>query len=140
MTRKLLERLPEDLAALRLLRQERHLIWHRVLDRVEPKMTRWRVQLPLQSNCVIGWYGLKGFTDEAAIEGEWHCFEIKGPARVRAFLKATAPLLRQGLIEVEVDGRKVALAPAAPPPRSNARRVVARTVKPADRVTRKARA
>ncbi len=140
MTRKLLERLPDDFAALLLLSKERHRIWHRVLDRIEPKMTRWRVQLPLQSNCVIGWYGLKGFTDEAAIEGEWHCFEVKGRARVRAFLKATAPLLRQGLIEVEVDGRKVALAPAASRPRSNARRVVARAVKPAERVTRKARA
>lgn len=141
MTRKLLERLPEDFGEIWLRRKLRHKLRIRVLDEVDPKDTRWAAQLPLQRACVIGWWGLDGFTDEAAIRGDWHGFEVRGRAKVRKFLKAVAPLLRRGLVALKVDGRPVSLTPVLPRPRAVAvRRPVARAIKPAERAARRARA
>ncbi|HEX8533918.1 MAG TPA: hypothetical protein VF662_07095 [Allosphingosinicella sp.] len=80
------------------------------------------------------------FTDEAAVAQEWHLFEIKGRAKVSMFLSATAPLLRRGLIELEVDGRKVGtLAPPAQARSSQRRRRAAGQEAVAKRLARSAR-
>jgi hypothetical protein len=132
MKRILLKRLPEDFDEIWLRRKRRHKLRIRVLDEVDPKDTRWAAQLPLQRACVIGWWGLDGFTDKAAIRGDWHNFEVLGRAKVRKFLKAIAPLLRRGLIALKVDGRPVALTPELP--RAVAvRRPVARAIKLSER-------
>lgn len=113
---------PAGLTELWLRRKPNHKVWHRVLDRRDPSYTRWLVQRAVQKNCRKGFGGLLDFTDEAAAVQEWHLFDIKGRAKVSAFLSATASLLRQGLIEVEVDGRKVGALPRPVQPRSSQRR------------------
>lgn len=113
---------PVGLTELWLRRRPIHKVWHRVLDRRDPHYTRWLVQRALQAACRKGFGGLLDFTDEAAVAQEWHLFEIKGRARVSMFLSATAPLLRRGLIEVEVDGRKVGAQARPVQPRPSHRR------------------
>ncbi len=138
--RTLLKRPPAGIGDIWLRKKKRHRIHHRVLDRVDPKTTRWMVQLPLQKNCVIGWWGLDGFTDEAAVRREWHSFEISGRANVREFLEATAPLLRRGLIEISIDGH--AVRPLAEPMRPrpvSSRRSVTRDVEAVERPARATR-
>lgn len=141
MKRKLLGRLPEDFGGIWLWSKRRHRLRIRVLDEERPQDTRWAAQLPLQRACVIGWWGLDGFDDEAAIRGDWHAFEVLGRAKVRRFLEAIAPLLRRGLIAVRVDGRAVTLSAPLPRPRAIAtRRPAARAVQPVGRSMRRARA
>jgi hypothetical protein len=113
---------PPGLTELWLRRRPVHKVWHRVLDRRDPPYTRWLVQRALQKTCRKGFGGLLEFTDEAAVAQEWHMFEIKGRAKVDMFLSATAPLLRRGLIEVEVDGRPVSALARPAQPRSSQRR------------------
>jgi hypothetical protein len=139
--RRILDRLPADFGEIRLRRKRRHKLRIRILDEEQPHDTRWVAQLPVQRASVIGWWGLKGFTDEAAERGEWHGFEVLGRAKVRAFLKAIAPLLRLGLVAIRVDGQPVTLAPPPPSPRpAAARRPAARAVRPAGRDTQRKRA
>ncbi|HEX8442786.1 MAG TPA: hypothetical protein VF631_03980 [Allosphingosinicella sp.] len=114
---------PAGLTELWLRRRPIHKVWHRVLDRRDPPYTRWLVQRALQAACRKGFGGLLDFTDEAAVAQEWHLFEIKGRAKVAMFLLATAQLLRRGLIEVEVDGRKVGALARPALPRSSQRRL-----------------
>lgn len=113
---------PVGLTELWLRRRTIHKVWHRVLDRRDPQYTRWLVQRALQKACRKGFSGLLDFTDEAAVAQEWHLFEVKGRKKVSVFLFAAAPLLRQGLIEVEIDGRKVGALPRLSQPRSSQRR------------------
>ena len=113
---------PAGLTELWLRRRMIHKVWHRVLDRRDPPYTRWLVQRSLQAVCRKGFGGLLDFTDEAAVAQEWHLVEIKGRAKVGMFLAATAPLLRRGLIELEVDGRKVSALARPTQPRSSQRR------------------
>jgi hypothetical protein len=141
MKRKLLDRLPEEFGEIWLRKKQRHQLRIRVLDKDQPKETRWAAQLPLQRACVIGWYGLDGFNNEVAIRGDWHGFEVAGRAKVRQFLAEVTHLLRRGLIAVRVDGRAVALSPVAPRLRpAAARRPVARAPKTAERSARRVRA
>ncbi|NYT41008.1 hypothetical protein HZY97_09595 [Sphingomonas sp. R-74633] len=130
----MLKRLPEDFGEIWLRRKRRHKLRIRVLDEVDPKGTRWTAELPLIRASVLGFGGLAGFTDKAAIRGDWHGFEVLGRPKVRGFLTAMAPLLRAGLIDLKVDGRSVGLTPEPSRPRAVAvRRSVARAIKPAER-------
>jgi hypothetical protein len=112
---------PAGLTELWLRRRPIHKVWHRVLDRRDPRYTRWLVQHALQKACRKGFAGLLEFTDEAAVAQDWHFFEIKGRAKVHEFLSTIAPLLRRGLIEVQVDGRMVGALPRLPQRRSLSR-------------------
>ena len=112
---------PAGLTELWLRGRPIHKVWHRVLDRRDPPYTRWLVQRPLQKACRKGYAGLRGYTDKAAVAQKWHLFEIKGRANVAIFLSETAPLLRRGLIEVEVDGRAVGALARPVLPRSSQR-------------------
>jgi hypothetical protein len=109
---------PAGLTELWLRQRRIHKVWHRVLDGRDPSYTRWLVQRALQKACRKGYGGLLDFTDEVAVAQKWHLFEIKGRAKVGVFLSEIAPLLRQGLIEVQVDGRKVGALLRPPRPRS----------------------
>lgn len=134
MKRSLLKQLPEIFGEIWLRRKRRHKVRIRVIDEVDPKDTRWATQLPLVRACVRGFGGLGGYTDKAAIRGDWHGFVVRGRPKVRDFLTAMAPLLRTGLIALKVDGRPVALTPEPPRPRAVAvRRPVARAIKSAER-------
>ncbi|WP_439540141.1 hypothetical protein [Sphingomonas sp.] len=74
---------------------------------------------------MIGWWGLKGFTDEAAERGEWHSFEVLGrpiPDRGR-----TAPAARVDCYQ----GRCRPVSMVARLPRHCGEAAAARAVEPA---------
>lgn len=138
--RSLLKRLPEEFGEIWLRRKRRHKLRIRVLDEVDPKDTRWAAQLPLVRACMRGFGGLGGFTDKAAIRGDWHRFEVLGRPKVCDFLKSIAPLLRLGLVAIKIDGRAVTVAPPLPRPRPAAvRKPAARAIGPAERGAQRTR-
>lgn len=83
----------------------KHRISVEVLDEVQSRRTRWKVQFEIQE--AAGFTALKGFTDCAVALGYRHRFEVISTRVVRQFVAETSGLVAAGKIAIWIDGVRV---------------------------------
>lgn len=82
-------------------------VWIRVIDRRNADLIRAQVQFAISRAC--GFRGLKGWTNETAYSGEWHCVMIR-PEHVARFTRNMARVVRCGSVEMELNGETLQMA------------------------------
>ena len=95
----------KKLASITVRDGRRHCITVEILDRRNPRKTRWSVQFDIQEES--GYSALSGFTDAAVAAGHRHKFYVRSSAAVRRFIAANTLLVTEGKVAIWVDGRLV---------------------------------
>lgn len=86
-------------------KRRHHHVWVKVVDQDHPTRTRWIVQFAIQR--AASFKGTRGFTDKAVRAGRWHDFYVSAQLLSRFAARDLAPLVEDGLVRVEIDGREM---------------------------------